>query len=143
VQRKELTIETAPAAVRRWLSRRDYSRAELQQRLELHGLPGAQARELVEELAQTIWQCDDRYAEMRLRSRARAGYGPRYIAAELQGHGIDAVQFEQACVETDVDWLVAGREALRRCRSSDPHKQRQHLHRKGFEPEHIRALLGR
>lgn len=140
---KELTIETAPAAVRRWLSRRDYSRAELQQRLERHGLASAQARELVDELAQTIWQCDERYAQMRVRSRARAGYGPRYIAAELQGHGITGAQFEQACVEADVDWLDAGREALRRCRSSEPHKQRLHLQRKGFEAEQIRALIGR
>lgn len=143
MQRKELTPETAPAAIRRWLARRDYSRSELQRRLERQGLGAAQARQLVAEFAQTIWQCDERYAEMRLRSRARAGYGPRYIAAELQGHGIDGGQFEQACREAAVDWLAAGREALRRCRSDDPHKQRQHLQRKGFEAEQIRALLGR
>lgn len=140
--RKEpLTQESAPAAARRWLARRDYSQQELLARLLRNGLPQADAEALVAELADGWWQSDQRFALMLIRTRARQGKGPRMVAAELAQHGLSRAEFSQACDEAEVDWSEAAAEALRRTQHADPVKLKQLLSRKGFDSDQIRAAL--
>ncbi len=136
-----LTAKTAPAAARRWLARRDYSRQELAARLQREGLSTADSEALVAELADGWWQSDERFAVTLVRTRARQGKGPRMVSAEFFQHGLSEADFRQACDEAEVDWHAAALEALRRCSHSDPVKQRQVLVRKGFFSEQIRDAL--
>lgn len=141
MRRNPLTTETAPAAARRWLARRDYSEAELQARLEREGLEAAEARALVAELADGWWQSDSRFAQMLVRQRLRQGKGPRLIAAELSTHQLSDADIRLAFEEAEPDWEAAALEALRRCRSSEPQKRQQFLLRKGFSGEQIRQAM--
>lgn len=144
MQRKHpLTADTAPAAARRWLARRDYSQHELCQRLQREGLTPLEAERLSAELADGWWQDDARFAATRVRARARQGKGPRVIAAELAGHGFSEADIRAAEAEADVDWREAAAEALRRSSHADPNRQRQVLLRKGFTAEQIRQALER
>ena len=140
-RREPLSTDTAPAAARRWLARRDYSQAELRARLEREGLAATDADRLAAELADGWWQSDERFAVSLVRSRAREGKGPRLVRAEFSGHALDEADFRRACDEAEVDWQAAAAEALRRCRHSDPQRQRQFLQRKGFESDQIRDAL--
>lgn len=140
-RREPLTVETAPAAARRWLARRDYSRQELAARLQREGLSATDTQALVAELADGWWQSDERFAEMLVRTRARQGKGPRMVAAEFFQHDLSQADFRRACDVAEVDWHAAAMEALRRCSHSDPHKLRQVLVRKGFSADQIRDAL--
>lgn len=139
--KEALTVETAAAAARRWLARRDYSQQELLARLQREGLERQDAETLVAELADGWWQSDERFAVSLVRTRARQGKGPRMVAAELAQHGISEADFHQACAEAEIDWDEAVSEALRRTRHTDAAKLRQLLSRKGFDFDQIRAAL--
>ena len=70
-----------------YLSRREYSRYELMQKLQRHG-----SREVIEKALQALrengYQSDERFAESLCNGRRNRGYGPNYIANELQSRGI-------------------------------------------------------
>ena len=110
-RREPLSTDTAPAAARRWLARRDYSQAELRARLEREGLAATDADRLAAELADGWWQSDERFAVSLVRSRARQGKGPRLVRAEFSGHALDEADFRRACDEAEVDWQAAAAEA--------------------------------
>lgn len=139
--REALDAHTAPAAARRWLARRDYSRHELSSRLQREGLGAQEAEALVAELADGFWQCDVRFAETLVRTRARQGKGPRMVRAEFFQHQLDESDFRRACRAAEVDWHAAAFEALRRTRHTEEAKLRQVLSRKGFFSDQIRDVI--
>lgn len=86
----------------RWLAAREYSKKELQQKLAAKGIQSALVDEVINELAESGYQNDSRFAESFARSRILKGYGPVRIEYELQQKGIDCAEVNlEAIVETE------------------------------------------
>ncbi len=129
------------------LSRREYSRRELQQKLA--GEHPADAVETVlDQLAAQGLQSDTRFAEVWTRYRMNQGYGPIRIQSELRQKGI-AADIVQGLVSGDtIDWfaraLSTWQRKFRGRRETDPrHKAKQirFLQYRGFTGEQIRHAL--
>jgi len=96
------------------LTRREHSRRELSSKLKVRGFPADDVEQAITRLAAEGWQSDSRFADILLRARANAGYGPRYIRAELATHGLNNETIETAFQCFDGDWLETARALLRR-----------------------------
>ena len=83
--------DKAPASARavgvRMLARRDYSRAELAQRLRARGLPAADIEAALDDFERRGYLCDARYAQALVGARA-GRLGSRAIARDLHDKGI-------------------------------------------------------
>ena len=89
-----------PSAYQRALGllvRRDHSRRELSRKLRARGVESEEADAALLVLARQDFQNDARFAEDLARTRAGAGYGPRYIRAELGTHVWPARTSSQRC----------------------------------------------
>ena len=135
------------------LARREHSRRELRDKLVARGVEAAAAETAIQQLGQAGWQSDLRYAESLFRQRRSTGYGPRYIAAELQARGVASAVIAQAMGGDDGrDWVGIATELLQR-RLGDaaitaPHAElRQRalalLLRRGFDTAQAREAFER
>jgi len=70
------------------LACREHSRFELKQKLELREFENDAIEKLLDDLEIKNLLSDQRFAEMYVRNRKNAGYGPKKIIAELQVRGI-------------------------------------------------------
>ena len=134
------------------LRRREHSRVELERKLRARGIEDSQARQAVTRVAEAGWQDDARFAEMLVRTRAAAGYGPRYITAELATHAIEGPVAEAAFTLAGggqpPDWAANAAELLARrfdCTALGDERTRRKamalLVRRGFAPDHGHAAL--
>ena len=89
----------------RLLSRREYSRYELFNKLMSRGFDSRQAEAVIANLAEQGWLCDRRFAESHARQRIQKGYGPKRIAYELRQAGIDDFDLDEIIYETAGSWL--------------------------------------
>jgi regulatory protein len=125
------------------LARREQSASELGRKLVRGGVQGEEATATVAKLRDTGLQSDERFAGSLIRRRASAGYGPRYIEAELRTHRIDPRRLGELLAEPD--WReIAGRIIERRFPAGIAdrevrQKAAQFLTRRGFPPEVIHA----
>jgi regulatory protein len=94
----------------RWLARRDYSRAELTERLRRRGASAADIERALDELAAQGYLCDERYAHAVVAQR-KGRYGKRAIVHALKQRGIGATQAEAALAQ------LAGSDELGEARS--------------------------
>lgn len=118
------------------LSRREHSARELKRKLDQRGYDADEGDAAVAALNRDDYQSDDRFADVLIRQRAAAGYGPRHIEAELRQHGIDAREHRARFDEHDWTAIAAGlvrrksgRKALDRAALQ---KLAQSLARRGF-----------
>ena len=130
------------------LVRREHSRRELKRKLGAKGADPAQAEAALDTLAGQGYQDDARFAEMLVRTRIGAGYGPMHIRAEMGTHGIAAEVASTALLEGDPDWPALAIDALRRRYGTravrdraESLKRAQYLQRRGFDVACIRAAL--
>lgn len=96
------------------LSRRDYSRRELQRKLSPRSLSEDDVDVVLDELAENNWQSDERFASMYLRSRASRGLGPLRLRQELREKGIADGLVELTFEESDADWYEMAIEVARK-----------------------------
>lgn len=135
----------------RLLARREYSRAELAQRLSLRGHSAETIDACLDELASEGLQSDDRFAESFLRSRVMRGQGPLKVRAELERRGVErtliVATLAEAEREGEVDWFELATEALARRFSHPGDSPRERARRerflasRGFEFEQVRHAL--
>jgi regulatory protein len=97
---------SAPASLKaqaiRLLARREYARAELEQKLLAKGWDKGELSAALNELAALGYLSDARYA--RALARQKAGrYSRRSIAAALKAKGVDAPAIAAALSEADID----------------------------------------
>ncbi len=141
-----------PAAVRRaallLLSRRDYSGAELQDKLCGRGFAAAEVAAIVTELQEERLLDDTRYAANFVAGHAGRGQGPARIRQDLAAAGLGAGQIAEA--------LEAGPDFAARCREvrarrfgaalpvewKDKARQARFLQYRGFSADHIRSAFG-
>lgn len=98
----------------RWLARREYSRFELSSKLAQAGYPDAEINFLLDEFAQAGWQSDERFADLYVRSKIAAGFGPRRIVHELQSRGISAELIERHTSRDKEYWWDIMREVAKK-----------------------------
>ena len=117
------------------LARRDHSRRELTRKLSAKGYTPDETAPAVAALSEGREQSDDRFAEVLIRQRSGAGYGPLRIEAELTSHGIDPRTCREALAA--IDWLeIARAHVVRRYGETSDRATRekaaQYLQRRGF-----------
>lgn len=130
------------------LVRREHSRKELTRKLASQGIDAGEAAEAIDKLARDGWQDDLRFAEMLVRTRAAAGYGPIRIRAELATHGLDQETIRHVLGDLDGGWAETARDLVRRrygpAAVDDPAVRRKaadFLARRGFAAEQIRGAV--
>ncbi|MYL23332.1 regulatory protein RecX [Halomonas alkaliantarctica] len=133
------------------LARREYSRAELADRLAHKQVSPEEIDTCLNTLAEQGLQSDARFAQSFIRARILRGQGVRRIDSELRQRGIDAATYAAALAEVEaqegVDWFELARETLSRRFSSpgDSPKERakreRFLANRGFDFDQIRYAL--
>lgn len=130
------------------LTRREHSRQELARKLTSRGVEPDDVQAVVDKLANAGWQDDARFADLLVRSRANAGYGPVRICAELATHALPAETIASAVKAFEVDWVQTASDLLRRRHPaalrgdrSAQRKAADFLLRRGFEMEQVKAAL--
>ncbi|WOE40172.1 regulatory protein RecX [Acinetobacter chinensis] len=84
------------------LTRREYSKADLIEKLAMYAQNRDEVIELVNELARENYQSDLRVAEMMLRSQVRKGKGPNRIKLALRSKSLDRTLIQDDLNE--IDW---------------------------------------
>lgn len=133
----------------RLLSRREYSRKEIQQKLSQKGYQQTDIDQVLAFLVDHGAQSDQRFAEHFARFRASKGYGPKRIRLELKEKGVDNAVIELGLELAEVDWYQRAMEVCNKkfkgqVADSWEEKSRQSrfLAYRGFDREHIDACLG-
>ncbi|MCT8089151.1 regulatory protein RecX [Acinetobacter sp. C_4_1] len=83
------------------LTRKEYSKADLIEKLALYALDRGEVLKLVDELAKENYQSDQRVAETLLSSQKRKGKGPNRIKMALKSKKIDSSLIQDELKETD------------------------------------------
>lgn len=131
-----------------WLSRRDYSEAQLSQKLRQKGA-------LPEQLAEVISWCkaqqyldESRFLSMLIRSRARQGYGYNYLLQQCRAQNIRPEQLNACIAALNIDWWALATEAYQKKYGDSPiadykekTKRMAFLQRRGFSSEQIKAVF--
>ena len=133
------------------LARREYSRAELAQRLSKKSFEPSAIDECLDKLIEQGFQSDERFAASFVRSRILRGQGVIRIKGELRQRGVDQetlnAAFESVVESEQVDWFELARETLARRFTSvgetpkERAKRERFLASRGFDFEQIRYAL--
>lgn len=129
------------------LSRREYSRHELYQKLIARTSSETYLLQLLDQLTESGYQCDKRFTESFLRSRINRGLGLMRIERELKEKGIDQDLIEQS-LQGDFDWFELAYDCgLKKFQSLDlnDYKEKQKAFRylayRGFSMEQIQFAM--
>lgn len=132
----------------RLLTHREYSRQELQHKLQMRGYSAAAIDEVLTELAARALQSDHRFAETYSRNRRQKGFGPLRIHAELRRHGVAEDVIHTVLTQDASCWLEQAEQVRRKkfgvAVPRDRYKQlQQHrfLQNRGFSAEQIRQIF--
>lgn len=144
---KELVAQLRQSALV-MLSRREYSRAELEQRLGRQEGAAPLLEEVLERLREQGLQSDERFAESLLRSRISRGQGPLRITQELRNKGVDESIREEVLGGCEQDWFELARSVRERRFGLEPPedakmqaKQWRFLVYRGFSQDQTRYAL--
>ena len=130
------------------LTRKEYSKAELIEKLALYADNRDEVLELVDELSKKNYQSDQRVAEIMLSSQKRKGKGPNQIKMKLKNKKIDTALIAEELKETD--WIKQAYELKVKKYgievTKDPKikaKQIRFLMYRGFEMDAIMKAISR
>jgi regulatory protein len=131
------------------LSRRDYPRRALKERLAKSGFADEAAESAVAALEDERLVNDGRYVEAAVAGRAARGQGPIRIALELRRQGVSAALVAAAVDARAPEWAERARDLRRRRFGTGPPqdateraRQIRFLLQRGFSGDHIRSALG-
>ncbi|MFT4907963.1 MAG: regulatory protein [Oleispira sp.] len=143
----ELSESELRVAAINLLSRREYSRHELYQKLIARTSSETYLLQLLDQLIESGYQSDQRFTESFLRSRINRGLGLMRIERELKEKGIAQDLIEQS-VQADIDWFELAYDCgLRKFNSLDlnDYKEKQKAFRylayRGFSMEQIQFAI--
>ena len=127
-------VETALQALRA----RDRSVAELESRLQRHGIADSERREALELLSRLGYVDDERFATLRAAALAARNCGDEMIRADLEQRGVAGSMIDAAIAELEPEQERAERIVASRGRSS---KTARFLAARGFAEEAIEAVV--
>lgn len=131
-----------------WLSRRDYSEAQLAQKLRQKGATPEQLAEVIVWCKAQQYLDESRFLSMLVRNRARQGYGYNYILQECRAQKITAEQLNSCVAALAIDWWALASAAYQKKYGESPisdykekTKRMAFLQRRGFSGEQIKAVF--
>ncbi|RIY37426.1 regulatory protein RecX [Psittacicella gerlachiana] len=86
------------------LSRKEYSLAQLRQKLKDKGYPEEESQAALEVVVQKKYQSDARFAESFLHDQGLAGFGPQTISQKLRLKGVSEAIIQQTLEESEFNW---------------------------------------
>ncbi|MCP1727467.1 regulatory protein [Natronospira proteinivora] len=132
----------------RLLSRREYARQELAQRLRRKGYGRDTIDGVLDRLEELDYLNEDRFVEHFVRTRVDRGQGPMKIRAELMQRGVDGGLIDRAIATADCDFgQLAAAARQRRFGDERPDsleekaRQARFLAQRGFTADHVRTAL--
>jgi len=112
---EELSRQAHIKAIR-LLGSREHTTTELRKKLGDSGFPIETIEATLEDLIDSGYQSDERFATLYAESLLRKNYGPMMIGAKLNARGIDSYQSRdaiQAAIRArGVDWSIVASDAL-------------------------------
>jgi regulatory protein len=137
-------------AVLDMLSRRDYTRLEITQKLKSKGHSQDTTEPVITELVQAGMINERRLAESYIHSRRCKGYGPHRISSELKARGITAEMIAELLEITDNSWFAEAHKIWLKhfkgkmpCDFKNRVKQIRFLQYRGFTLEQIESVIPR
>ncbi|MBV2128294.1 regulatory protein RecX [Arsukibacterium indicum] len=131
-----------------WLSRRDYSEAQLSQKLRHKGALPEQLAEVINWCKAKQYLDEDRFLSMLVRNRARQGYGYHYLLQECRAQQINAEQLNACIARLQLNWWALAAAAYQKKYGDSPitdfkekTKRMAFLQRRGFSAEQIKAVF--
>ena len=128
------------------LGRREHSSVELVRKLKQKGYAEEAIDRVLAQLQERGWQSDQRYAEILVRQRLEAAYGPLKIYQDAQLKGLDKTLIEQLLQEREVNWQALAVERYQRRFGTQPPgdekelaRRQRHLAGRGFYPQDVYA----
>jgi regulatory protein len=129
------------------LARREHSARELKSKLARRGIEKEQVDSALETLKSKDFQNDARFGEMLVRTRIESGYGPRWIVAELQTHGIAESKARELIEDANPNWIELVRNQLHRryggkrpSNLAERVKRANFLLRRGFDAATVQSV---
>jgi regulatory protein len=142
------TLHDARNAAMRMLVHREFSVAELMDRLESRGYARPISQRVVQQLREEGLQSDSRFAEVYARSRLERGSGPMLLRAEMRARGLDETLIDEYVTQSHEYWVGLAVKAVGKRFKAAPTtrdawgEQARFLARKGFSADLIYAALG-
>jgi regulatory protein len=131
-----------------WLSRRDYSEAQLSQKLRQKGALPEQLSAVVAWCKAQEYLDESRFLSMLVRNRARQGYGYNYLLQECRAQKITAEQLNNCIQSLAIDWWALASVAYQKKYGDssitdykEKTKRMAFLQRRGFTGEQIKAVF--
>ncbi|WP_143872469.1 regulatory protein RecX [Catenovulum sediminis] len=129
------------------LSRKEYARSQLEKKLTARACPHEIIKSVLDEFNENNWQSDQRFAEVTLKSKSAAGYGPKYIQQLFYQHQVDC-DVNQLADSLEIDWVEIVVQLIQK-KYTDPltkdfkekQKRMRFLYSRGFSGEYISAAL--
>ncbi|MGX2969604.1 recombination regulator RecX [Ursidibacter sp. B-7004-1] len=87
------------------LSKRDYSEAELRQKLIQKEFETEEIDDAISQVQEKNWQSDERFCSHFIHYRSQQGYGPNRLKFELRQKGIKDWLISQELENCEVDWF--------------------------------------
>lgn len=147
VDEQTLLLDIRNAAIG-FLAHREYSAAELTEKLESRGFDRHLSQRAVARLAEDGLQSDRRFAEVYARSRIERGSGPLLLRAELGARGLNEELIDEHAGQPREFWMRRAQQMLEKKFKSSPEtrdawtEQARYLSRKGFPGDLVYAALG-
>ena len=137
---------TARHQAMNYLSRREHSRLELEQKLLQKGWDEGEIDAVLDQLREDRLQSDERFAFALLRTKREAGYGPRWIRQDLLSRGVSSDIVDRVLISKD-DWFDVLEKVQQKKYGQLPvnpeehAKQSRFLMSKGFDAEIVHRCL--
>ncbi|MGP9800370.1 regulatory protein RecX [Rheinheimera sp. NSM] len=131
-----------------WLSRRDYSEAQLSQRLSRQGGEAGDIAKVIAWCKAENYLDQQRFISMLVRSRVNKGYGLGYIVQECRQQNISREQVLQCAAELEIDWFALAQQLYQKkygqsvvTEYKDKFKRMAYMQRRGFSNEQIQFAI--
>ena len=131
-----------------WLSRRDYSEAQLSQRLSRQGGEADDIAKVIAWCKAENYLDQQRFISMLVRSRVNKGYGLGYIVQECRQQNISREQVLHCAAELEIDWFAVAQQLYQKkyghstvTEYKDKFKRMAYMQRRGFSNEQIQFAI--
>jgi regulatory protein len=140
-------MNKAMQAALRFLTRREYSRHELSQKLRQQ-FSESEVCEVIEECCRNRLLSDVRFVESRVRHRVQQGYGPLWIKQDLRLHQLDDDLLRNAMDYDESFWIEKAQELVVKKYGTLDIKQhmpkiQRYLYQRGYSAAVIQQALKR
>lgn len=148
MQDSALSIAELKSAAIEYLSRRDHSVRELQEKLVHKGGQLDDVQAVIAWCQQQNYQSEERFCQLLVRTKLHKGYGPVWISQAARQHGLAPELIKNALQDDSIDWFALAKVQYQKKFGDAPwatypekQKRMAYLLRRGFNSEQIREAL--